>query len=122
MLGTGPGSSSGEPDDPAGEAPEAEEAGDALADVEELAAAGIMPEACSNAAPSSALLMRTSGAGSPEVLGWSSLLTFSSNDCTFAAVAAGEAAGAATGAGLRRTRTRVKIEMARVARLMMRCH
>src|SRR5208283_1994548 len=53
-------------------------------------------------------------------LGCASWFTFSWKDCALAAAAAGATAGA-TGAGRFNTRTSVRIEIARVAKLMMRC-
>src|ERR1035438_9133472 len=112
MFGTGPGNSigplgAGAADEPfgfAGVAPEAD------------AAAGNRPAACASAAFTSAEFMRTSLGPCPAGLGFSSWFSFSWNDC---AAAGGN--GAATGEGLRSTSTSVKIEIAKVAKLMTRC-
>jgi hypothetical protein len=64
--------------------------------------------------------MRTSLSPSPGTLVSASRFTFSWKDCALAAAAAGEAAGA-SGAGRFNTRTSVRIEIARVAKLIIRC-
>jgi len=91
---------------------------DAVPDAE--AAAGNKPAAWASAAFTSAEFMRTSLSPSPVALGCSRRLSFSWNDCALAAATAG-ATGAATGDGLRSTRTSVTIEIAKVAKLIVRC-
>src|SRR5208282_1992724 len=81
--------------------------------------AGSRPAACASAADNSPEFMRTSLSFSGR-LGCASWFTFSWKDCALAAAAAGATAGA-TGAGRFNTRTSVRIEIARVAKLMMRC-
>src|SRR5271166_4544242 len=115
MLGTAPGNSvPGLVGEVLAAVPVAELAGAA-------AAAGSSPAACAIPADNSSELMRTSPAPSPSILGCASWFTFSWKDCALAAVAVAPTAGA-TGAGRLSTSTSVKIEMARVAILMMRCH
>src|ERR1700694_5371046 len=84
------------------------------------AADGSKPAACASAADTSPEFIRTSLSPSPGTLGSASLFTFSWKDCALAAVAAGASAGA-TGAGRLNTSTSVKIQIARVAKLMIRC-
>src|SRR5208337_2653489 len=76
--------------------------------------------ACASAADNSPEFMRTSLSPSPGALGCASRFTFSWKDCALAAAAAGAAAGA-SGAGRLNTRTSARIEIARVAKLMIRC-
>src|ERR1017187_10378784 len=112
ILGTAPGNSI---------APLAgEELEGALVEVFAGGVDGIRPAACASAADNSPEFMRTSLSPSPGTLGCASRFTFSWRDCALAAAAAGASAGV-TGAGRFNTRTRVRIEFARVAKLMMRC-
>src|ERR1700676_3154870 len=84
------------------------------------AAEGSRPAACASAADTSPEFIRTSLSPSPGTLGCASRFTFSWKDWALAAAAAGAAAGA-SGAGRLNTRTSVRIEIARVTKLMMRC-
>src|SRR6202163_1819192 len=113
ILGTPPGNSI-EPLAPGGLA-EGE-----LVEVFADAAEGSRLAACASAAETSPEFMRTSLSPSPGTLGSAIRFTFSWNDCALAAAAAGEAAGA-SGAGRFNTRTSVRIDIARVAKLMIRC-
>src|SRR6266704_3635899 len=81
--------------------------------------AGSSPAACASAADTSPEFIRTSLSPSPGTLRCASWFTFSWKDCALAAAAAGEAAGA-SGAGRFNTRTSVRIDIARVAKLMIR--
>jgi len=116
MLGTAPGNSGPLPGEDGLDEDEAP-----LEFEGAVALAGSRPVACASAADNSPPVRRTSLPLSPGPEGRSSRFTFSWKDCTLAAVAAGET-GAATGAGLRNTRTSVRTEIARVTRLMTRCH
>ena len=115
MLGIGPGNS--------GETPGVGGAVVALADGgtegDSEPTFGNDPDACANAAFTSAEFTRTSLSTSPFVLGCSRRLSFSWNDCAFKAAAAG-GTGVVIGDGLRSTSTSVNIEIAKVAKLMIR--
>ena len=78
------------------------------------------PAACASPADNSSEFMRTSLSASPGVLGWASWFTFSWKDWALAAAAAGGIVGA-TGLGRFSTSTRVRIEIARVVKLTIRC-
>src|SRR6202158_6087998 len=115
MLGTAPGNSI------APLAPEGLAEGE-LAEVfaGTVVVAGSRPEASASAADTSPEFIRPSLPPSPGTRGSASRFTFSWKDCALAAAAAGASAGA-SGAGRFRTRMSVTTEIARVAKLMIRC-